>query len=139
MSFSLDLSRFVEKAGKAADKGVKKVCFDLTAKVIERTPVDTGRARANWQASIDTPVSGTTDDTDKNGSATTNAAVTAINNAAGRIFYLTNNLPYIVPLEYGLYSNGAGATQKTTRDGYSVKAPYGMARITIAEVARDLK
>lgn len=123
MSFSLDLSKFAEKAGKAAEQGVRKVCFDITTKVIERTAVKTGRARANWQASIDSPTSGTTDDTDKNGAETVSKASAAINNAAGRIFYLTNNLPYIAPLEYGL----------------SKQHPAGMVRVTIAEVARDLK
>jgi len=43
-------------------------------------------------------------------------------------FTLTNNLPYILPLEYGLYGSGP----KTVM-GFSSQAVGGMARISIAK------
>lgn len=122
MSFELDMRRFIAKAGKQADLGVRKVCFDITAGVIQDTPVDTGRAAANWQASVDTPKTGTLDETDKQGDATVAKAAASIAAAPGRVFYLVNNLPYAVPLEYGSSS----------------QSPGGMVRINLARVKASL-
>jgi len=122
VSFELDLRRFVAKAGKQADLGVRKVCLDITAGVIQDTPVDTGRARANWQASIDAPEAGTLEAKDKQGSASAAKASASIAAAPGRVFYLVNNLPYAVPLEYGS----------------SAQSPGGMVRVNLARVKASL-
>lgn len=122
MSFELDMRRFVAKAGKQADVDIRKVCFDITDGVIHDTPVDTGRARANWQASIDAPAAGTLEATDKQGDATTAKASASIAAAPGRVFYLVNNLPYAVPLEYGS----------------SAQSPGGMVRVNLARVKASL-
>ncbi len=62
--------------------------------VIIGTPVDTGRARANWQPSVNTPATG---------EANTSADVSAefSNSDINDVLYLANNLPYIEPLEQG--------------------------------------
>ena len=49
MSFSLDLTKFIKKTKGNADVVVRKVGFDVTKNIIKRTPIDTGRAGANWQ------------------------------------------------------------------------------------------
>ena len=123
-NFALDLGKFAQKAGKNADKAVKKVCFDLTSAIIFDTPVDTGRLRANWQASIGIPLLSTLDSTDKSGNDTLASTMAAINKAAGNIFYLTNNLPYAYRIEF---------------EGWSkVKAPKGMVRINFENVKNSL-
>lgn len=122
MSFELDMRRFIAKAGKQADLGIRKVCLDITDGVIHDTPVDTGRARANWQASIDAPKTGTIETTDKQGDATVAQAAAFIAAAPGRVFYLVNNLPYAVPLEYGS----------------SAQSPGGMVRVNLARVKASL-
>ena len=134
-TFSINISNFVKKTNVEADKVVRKVCFDLMSGVILKTPVDTGRARANWQASIDTPASGTVSfgadagSGKKAPSASSASAssiadgVGAVNKATGRVFWLVNNLPYIHRLEYGAWSK---------------QAPHGMVRTTIAEIQRKL-
>lgn len=123
-SFALDLGSFARKAGQNADKAVKKVCFDLTRAIIFDTPVDTGRLRGNWQASIGIPIGSTLEKTDKGGGDTLTLAMSAINNAPKNIFYLTNNLPYAYRVEF---------------EGWSkVKAPKGMVRINFENVKNSL-
>lgn len=51
-NFSLDLSKFVEKAGMKPEKVRKKVSFDIHSRIKARTPVDTGRAKAGWMLQI---------------------------------------------------------------------------------------
>ena len=124
MSLALDLRKFAEKAGKNADIAIRTVCLDLTTGVVFKTPVDTGRARGNWQASIGTPAVGEVATLDKSGTAAIAAAQGAIARAPGNVFVLANNLPYIARLEF---------------EGYSNQAPAGMARITILEITNRLR
>ena len=144
--FALDLTKFAEKAGDAAKAMIGKICLDLTYRIILKTPVDTGRARANWQASIGQPVSNTiqfTGDTGSNARAPNRSAASefakanaeaAALQAPGNIFYITNNLPYIASLEFGLYRPGP-----KTIGGFSLQAPSGMVRISINEISRALR
>jgi hypothetical protein len=77
-----------------------------------------GRFRANWQLGIGKLPGGTTDDRDKDGKRTRaklHAMIPA--EAAGKVYYLTNNLPYAWPLE----------------DGHSKQAPHGMVALTVVE------
>jgi hypothetical protein len=132
--FALDLTKFAEKAGDAANAVISKICLDLTSNIILKTPVDTGRARANWQTGINQAPSGQISSTDKSGSATISAAARDVQNAPGNIFYITNNLTYIASLEFGLYRPGP-----KTIGGFSLQAPSGMVRISINEVSRALR
>lgn len=136
-TFALDISKFVEKAKDEADKTIREACFEVTRRVILKTPVDTGRARANWQASVSTPVEGVKATNDKGGGASIAAAGGAVSQAPGKVFWLTNNLPYAAALELGLYPNPAKTGTKT-KGGFSTQAPAGMARISVEEVHRLL-
>src|SRR5690348_9812490 len=101
-TFALDVSRWVEKAKGRSDLVVRKVSFDMFRRVILRTPVDTGRARGNWQASIGAQASGELNVTDKSGQATIAAMKTVTDRAkAGDVVWLVNNVPYIRRLETG--------------------------------------
>lgn len=132
-TFTLDVSRFVEKAKIAPAKVLRKVGLELTRSIVLKTPVGNpslwqspapagyvgGRARANWAASIGAPASGTTESTDKSGAGTIAAAGATFAAADGtQPLYLINNLPYIRALEY---------------EGHSRQAPAGMVRVTVAE------
>lgn len=144
--FGLDLTRFAEKAGTAANAAISKICLDLTSSIILKTPVDTGRARANWQTSIGNPISTTIEFNKDSGgnaiapnqSAGSHFAIAAAERAAfqapGNVFYISNNLPYIASLEFGLYSTGP-----KTVGGFSRQAPSGMVRISINEISRALR
>jgi hypothetical protein len=111
--FSLDISRFVEKAMGDVAKVQQKVCLDLSAAVINDTPVLTGRARANWQPALNRQTQGTLEAEDKHGSATVAKVDETVSGLKlGDTFTLMNNLPYIMALE----------------DGSSQKAPNGMVK-----------
>lgn len=131
--FALDIRKFAEKAGNNADLVVRKVCSDIEAGVVKRTPVDTGRLRANWIASVGNAYEGQVQGTGNPNNEQ------AIRNAPGNVWYLTNNLPYAAVAEFGLYGKPPGsANGPKTRNGYSTQAPNGMVRITIAAVKSSL-
>ena len=92
------------------------------ARIIERTPVGTGHARANWQVSLNRPATGTVSGTDAGGAATLarGAAVIARDRDPFSTVWITNNVPYIQELEQGT------ATQP----------PAGMVARTVAELSR---
>lgn len=122
-SFALDLTKFAIKARGNIDLVVQKATFDVFKSVIMRTPVDTGRARANWSASANSYTQKIYEVTDKAGAQTANKmASIALGTKAGNVTYLINNLPYAQRLEYG----------------YSKQAPSGMVRITIVEYQQHI-
>lgn len=113
-SFSLQLAKFAEKAGRNADLVIRKVGIDMTSRIVLRTPVDTGRARANWQVSIGARAIGVVDATDKTGSATIGLATQKLANfKAGPSIWITNGLPYIGKLEDGHSSQSSGMVART--------------------------
>jgi hypothetical protein len=132
VTLALDLRRFAAKAGGLADNQVRAICFELAKRIDEKTPVDSGRLRGNWQATIGAPATG---EINRTGSALA-ANMAAIRDAPGKVFYYVNNLPYAAVAEFGQWGNGPYSTVKTTRDGYSVQAPYGMVRVTINKLQR---
>jgi hypothetical protein len=123
-SFEADVNKFQRKTVDKMDQIVRKVALELFTRIIYKTPVDTGRARANWQVSIGTRPSGTVEIDDKSGNATVSQATAkSAGFKAGDTIYLANNLPYIRRLE----------------DGYSQQAPAGMVTLTVQEFAAVVK
>lgn len=123
MTFSSDLARFAEKAGLNTDTVVRKTTLDLARSVVQNSPVDTGRFRANWQLGEDSPPQGTLNEFDKSGSTYAKLAVQAAGIKAGGVIFLVNNLPYAIPLEYG----------------YSKQAPSGMARLAVSRYQKYIR
>lgn len=119
-AFALDLSKAIEKAKGQTEAVIKKAAFSVFQSVIQKSPVDTGRFRANWNLSVGNPDLSTSEATDKTGSASIGKVASGIAQyklADGSIF-LTNNLPYAMRLE----------------NGWSQKqAPNGMVRLSIVE------
>lgn len=95
------------------DSQVRAVTIGVFSSVIKMTPVDTGRAKGNWQCTIGSPASGDTTRLGESGSLSEVLETTP--REAGEKVYLTNNLPYIQKLEYG----------------HSTQAPSGMVRVSI--------
>ncbi len=116
-AFTLQLQKFVDKAKGNAELVVRKVGIEVLSQVVLKSPVDTGRFRANWvvgSAGIGT----TTQFVDKNGATTINRGTAKIMEIKlGESIWLSNSLPYARRLEYG----------------WSKQAPSGMVRTTIAE------
>lgn len=135
MSFSKQVGQWAIKANKANSAAVRKVCLDLVTELDRTTPRDTGRLANNWQASLDAPKTGELDRT--SGALAENTASVTL--APGRVWFICNPLPYSAVAEFGLWGTGSGATERTTRDGYSVQAPYGFARLAYKRALLLLK
>ena len=133
MSFASDVAKYAKLAGASVDETMRAIALELFGSIIKDTPVDTGRARGNWQTSIGSPQTDQLFDPDPD-DATAELASAVYNFVGDKTIYLANNLPYAWKLEYGGYGTGPGATNKTTRDGYSVQAPYGMVRKNTARI-----
>lgn len=121
MSFTLDLTRFAKKADVDMVAVVHKISMEAFKRIILRTPVDTGRARANWGCTIGKPRAATQiESTDKSGGTTTAAMVATVQGFSGDgSVFLVNNLPYIHELE----------------KGSSRQSPQGMVTVTKLEMA----
>lgn len=115
----------------------QKIVMDLLRRFVVKTPVDTGRARGNWQVTISSTdsqvaIQGAPDKDDKaNSPKAETAAADAVTKSIQvvnsikpfSITYITNNVPYIVYLE----------------DGTSTQAPVGMVSLSIHEQAGMFK
>lgn len=99
MSFSQQLTAFVNGSKDKIDRVVKDSTQVLLSNVIYGTPKDTGAAQGNWQASVGQPKTGTTDRTGADAAVAEMKSV--VPDEAGNVVYLSNNLPYIRKLEYG--------------------------------------
>lgn len=125
MEFKLDLAKTRANLKGKVLVVQKKISMEFHRSVVNMTPVDTGRARGNWFVTLVAP---RTDydwnAKDPTGGGTISAGAQTINALQdyGAI-YLTNNLPYIVPLE----------------KGHSKQAPAGMVRLSFDRVAAGLR
>ena len=118
-NFTLDMSKFANKSLGEIEQVVRKTAIDLTTSIIKSTPVDTGRARANWFVSFEGAIEDTTDDTNS-AKALSNATNKLLNGKIGKYIYIQNNLDYAVKLEYGA----------------SKQAPQGMVRVNVERFAK---
>jgi hypothetical protein len=110
MSFKGQIAAFNKKAEKAATMIFRGTALDLFGRIIRRTPVDTGRLRGNWQAGINSPADG-------GGNKAIGVA------GIGDSVFITNNLPYAIPIE----------------EGSSTQAPKGIVAVTVAEFKSVVK
>lgn len=116
--FSAQIAEFVARAKGNADLVVRKVALDMFSRVIEKTPVDSGRAKSSWLVAINSIPTGDPGTIDKSGApsfARVNAEVVGLK--AGDTIAMTSSLAYSRRLEYG----------------WSKQAPEGMVRLTVLE------
>ena len=122
--WSIDPSVFINQVEEDVGKKLRFISLQLLNEIVSRSPVDTGRFRANNQVSIGSPEYGTIDTTDKNGSATFKQGSAVI--AQGKpysVIYIQNNLPYAEPLE----------------NGHSQQAPAGIYAVSFHGVTQAYK
>ena len=107
-----------------ANQFKRAIALQILARVVMMTPVDTGRARGNWQVSINTINIGELSRLDSNGPGTIQTESEKIGDVQpGDAIWIHNNLPYIHVLE----------------DGSSAQAPTGMLRVTLAEIESQFR
>lgn len=115
--WSIPLDGLAQRAGIRLEAVAREVTFNAFSAVKTRSPVDTGRFRANWNVSFGAPNYSTTSSTSANRADAEVAK--ALTLPIGGVTYMSNGLPYASRLEYG----------------YSKQAPAGMVRITAREFA----
>jgi hypothetical protein len=126
--FRANMAKRIEKAKGKHELFYRKLTLEILSRVVLKSPVDTGRFRANWNIGNGTPDSGTTELLDKQGGNTILVGDYTLKSIKinGQIIYVTNSLPYAYRLEY---------------EGWSRQAPAGMVRVTLAElggIAREI-
>lgn len=104
--FGDKIKRVAVNVPKNTDEIMRKVALAADQTIVMATPVDTGRARANWQAGIGTAPAGTVEYSGGGSGAVSYATaaaqsvVTTYKGQPGGI-WLVNNLPYIQRLNEG--------------------------------------
>ena len=122
--FNKELDDFAKKVPEQLTLLQKKVVLEALRRLVMRTPVDTGRARANWQVTIANPAEDQISVTDSEGAATIAKGLAALVGLPdNQIVWISNNVDYIEKLEHG----GSG------------QAPEGMLSITIEELRNMFK
>lgn len=138
--WSIPMDKLAAKVNQRVEEVVAGVTLELFSRVVMRTPVDTGRARANWVASHGAYAVREFVFTDSSGSSTL-SRIQQVIEASPKYgtMYLANSLPYAAVLEYGLYPNPPKVDGGKTVGGYSRQAPNGMVRVSIEEVQGILR
>lgn len=126
--WTMDLSKYAKEQKVAISEVRRTYAFALYSSIVRKTPVDTGRARANWNISVGSPDLTTTEDTRKSPKPLKDMA----GNLDDESIFISNNLPYITVLEYGGYPNPPKGGENKTVNGYSKQAPEGMVGVTLA-------
>ena len=106
---------------------IRVTALQALNRIVLKTPVDTGRARGNWNVLIGT---GDEEDAAESDDKTGSEAISRGGDVIGEyareagfpVISIYNNLPYIERLE----------------DGYSDQAPEGMVAVTAAELSVEL-
>ena len=97
-----NLDKWVQKVGGDAEKVTRAVALQMTNEVINRTRVDTGRARGNWHAEINQAEEKVFEFAG-GGAAAVPFALSHCNKAISEMYghrwILTNNVAYISSLE----------------------------------------
>lgn len=94
--------RLIPEVGHAIRRITQAFCREVVEAVISDTPVDTGKARANWLASLGSPRSSTRETLGQSPAPAIGEAKAVISfYKNGDTFYLTNNVDYIEDLNRG--------------------------------------
>ena len=115
---------------KRVNREIRRELRRTCKKIIQDTPVDTGRLKNNWYASnrqVGVRTNKSTDPTGKNSLARVDKALSRLK--IGQRFHFFNNLPYARVVEFGLYPNPPKNPTGKTANGFSKKAPSGMLRV----------
>lgn len=132
--FSKQLFVFAKNTDVALKKMIRRIALDLQNRVIEKTPVRSGFARASWNISVNkpdttVPVSETIKRNREKGTTISEhrgkrgrGALADFNPYTDTIF-INNSAPYILDLEAG----------------HSRQAPAGMLLVSLAEIEAEIE
>jgi hypothetical protein len=129
MSFAEDIKKFQSNTERKASQIARKVGVDLHARIVERTPVDTGRLRANNQLAVGHKPTNSVMDKDKTKTGTPTKAVgeAAIGGyTLGDDIWIANNVEYAAPVEFG------------AEMGKKMQRPEGFFRASIQDIMQKM-
>ena len=113
--FAVNVKKWSKRTGLSLEQAARGSIIEIFKRVIDRSPVDKGTFRGNWQVD---QRGFTFEKTDKSGAVTIAMMTTKVNaKPLGGVTSLINNAPYGERLEFG----------------HSKQAPMGMIRITAKE------
>lgn len=122
--FKLDLDKAFEAEQEHVALIAMKIAMEALNRVVMKSPVDTGRFRANWTVAVGRQDLSTTEETDKSGTVTIAKGSQIILGQKGpAVIWLSNNLLYAQALE----------------NGHSKQAPMGMVALTYNELMQIVK
>jgi len=121
-AFNVAMEAAAKKVAGDEIKFYQSVCLEVFIRIIMRTPVDTGRARGNWQIEINQMAEGTVEEYSKEDDDLTvilkqDSKLSSIQ--AFSVVHITNNVEYVYYLEY---------------EKRSSQHPEGMVEVTVAEM-----
>jgi hypothetical protein len=131
MAFTVPLSKIGLRVQAQIEDKVRQRTHALFRKIVLRTPVYTGRARANWNVSLGRANYSVTNSTNEARALTQVDKVLSL--PVGSKIFLTNGVPYIRVLEYGGYPLNPKHPSGRSDGGFSTQAPAGMVRISVLE------
>lgn len=126
--WSMDLTKYAKKKGVEFKEVRKNYAFALYSSIVKKTPVDTGRARGNWNITVGHD--SFTQDEDRRPKFSRPDQVPEPK--GDETIYISNNLDYITKLEYGGFPNPPKGGDGKTVNGFSKQAPNGMVGVTLA-------
>ena len=126
--FSRQISGIIKRTNIRIQDALERITLDISSRIIEKTPVAVGTLRGNWMPAYD-HIDFATDDTITEAglnSASTARVAASVNGAklVGKVWYLTNSMPYAYRIEYEGWSH--------------TKAPRGMVRVSVTEVRNEM-
>lgn len=102
---SADASRFMSGATAEVNRRIDELgrasALELLGRLVKVTPVDTGRARGNWNVSTGSPDGSTADERRAPEALQEGEDELATAKLSRERIYVTNGLPYIAPLNNG--------------------------------------
>jgi hypothetical protein len=122
-----------------ANRALRATVVKNWGDIIKSTPVDEGRARGGWFVTSGAP-STIADNRAKKTKGPAFVLSKTNKDMFGTKWFLTNNLPYILPLEFGGYGTKSASESgsKVTAQGFSKQAPQGFVRINLARFPSQL-
>lgn len=111
-TFEKSIADWIDRADKGFEIVVANTVIKTASAIVDLSPVDTGRFKANWQITANSPAQQSLNEYDKTGGQTktylARQAGAVANSKATSVIYITNRLDYAAGLEYGA-SNQAPA------------------------------
>jgi len=124
--FNQDIKKFIKRSNLSTNIIIKKIAFDLLARILRASSVDTGRSRAGWYAAIqglggsfelESKVKNPAKSQVSKGKKES-AYKEHLGNSVNKYVELINGVDYVIYLEYG----------------WSKQAPMGMIRISMRKM-----